>query len=656
MTTLAVAAYALFVGGDVPIARAAVMAGAVLLGRALEVDVNTGNLLGLAALVLLAASPAAAGDVGFQLSFGATLGILALTAPLTRGLPRLPLRLDLAVAASVAAQCALAPLLAGHFHRLAPAAVLLNIAAVPLSGAVLLAGLGVLAATPLRSRWPVGRARLARGPGAARLRRSRAGGSVARPARARAFVRRARALGRGAFAPAARETGERAGAARRDASRRGARAVGPRRRRTASPERGRRRPGRRRAPALAERSRDRRRRRRLARSTLRPRRAPHGPRAVASGRPAAGRDRAFPRPSRSRRRSALPASRLPGGGGLRRSGGTRGPVVAKAGRGARGGGAGLRGPRSAPRLGWSTPRGSGPGAAGASAAAGAQRGLGGARRGLRRGPPALVRRRERRRRGCASPAVVDGREGAASRQPHEQPAAARGGRSAPGSRSSRAGRETPSAIRTPTFSSAGDRRGRWCSAPTGTGRSSSRRTAAASGSADPRRGRNGASADRRGTCAKIPGLRTGAGPAETRPATADEPEREVLHRQRPETLHPRGPSARRRLRGPGRGAGGRGRARAAAPGPGQESEGPADFSHFLLGLAAQAGQLIAGQELPEGTTPEQALSGARSIIAILEMLKDKTEGRRTAEEDALVAELLFELRMAYVERTRAGKS
>jgi uncharacterized protein DUF1844 len=89
------------------------------------------------------------------------------------------------------------------------------------------------------------------------------------------------------------------------------------------------------------------------------------------------------------------------------------------------------------------------------------------------------------------------------------------------------------------------------------------------------------------------------------------------------------------------------------PGPG--AEGLADFSHFLLGLAGQAGQLIAGQDLPEGTTPQQALSGARQVIAILEMLKDKTEGRRTAEEDALVAQLLFELRMAYVERTRAGK-
>jgi competence protein ComEC len=55
---------------------------------------------------------------------------------------------DLAVAASVAAQCSLAPVLATWFHRLAPAAVLLNIAAVPLSAAVLLAGLGVLLVAP----------------------------------------------------------------------------------------------------------------------------------------------------------------------------------------------------------------------------------------------------------------------------------------------------------------------------------------------------------------------------------------------------------------------------------------------------------------------------------------------------------------------------
>lgn len=149
VTATAIGLYSLLVGADVPVVRAALMASAVLAGRALELDADPANLLGTAALVLLADRPAAAADVGFQLSFGATLGILALAGPLTRGVPRMPLRLDLAVAASVAAQCALAPVLAGWFHRLAPAAVLLNIAAVPLSGAVLLAGLAVLLAAPL---------------------------------------------------------------------------------------------------------------------------------------------------------------------------------------------------------------------------------------------------------------------------------------------------------------------------------------------------------------------------------------------------------------------------------------------------------------------------------------------------------------------------
>ena len=85
------------------------------------------------------------------------------------------------------------------------------------------------------------------------------------------------------------------------------------------------------------------------------------------------------------------------------------------------------------------------------------------------------------------------------------------------------------------------------------------------------------------------------------------------------------------------------------------AEGPADFSHFVLGLAAEAGRLLAGEGVPEGTPPLEVLAGARQIVAILEMLKDKTEGRRTAAEDAIVAELLFQLRMAYVERARAVK-
>ena len=92
--------------------------------------------------------------------------------------------------------------------------------------------------------------------------------------------------------------------------------------------------------------------------------------------------------------------------------------------------------------------------------------------------------------------------------------------------------------------------------------------------------------------------------------------------------------------------------RPTASGPGLG--GPADFGQFVFSLAAQGSLLLAGQGLPEGTEPAEALDGARSIIAILEMLRDKTEGRRTPRESEILEGLLFELRMAYVEKSRAS--
>lgn len=70
-----------------------------------------------------------------------------------------------------------------------------------------------------------------------------------------------------------------------------------------------------------------------------------------------------------------------------------------------------------------------------------------------------------------------------------------------------------------------------------------------------------------------------------------------------------------------------------------------DFTSFLLGLAAQAGMLL-GQG---GQPPD--LEGAREMISILEMLRDKTEGRRTSDEDQVLDGVLYELRMGYVKRT-----
>lgn len=151
LVALGVFAYAGLVGAEAPVVRAAIMAGVVLVGRSLELDADVVNLLGLAALVLLMRKPSEVADPGFQLSFVATLGLVVLTEPLRSFLPAWPFKLDLALAGSLAAQLALAPLLAVHFHRLAPAALLLNLVAVPLATAVLLAGAALVVAAVA---WP----------------------------------------------------------------------------------------------------------------------------------------------------------------------------------------------------------------------------------------------------------------------------------------------------------------------------------------------------------------------------------------------------------------------------------------------------------------------------------------------------------------------
>jgi competence protein ComEC len=133
--------YAELVGGDVPVARATAMAVVVVAGRALDLRADVVNLLAAAAFALLVHRPSAMADVGFQLSFAATLGIVVLASRFMRRWPRLPLRLEAAVAASLAAQLVLLPLLLVHFHRLSPAALFLNLAAVPLSALVLVTGL-----------------------------------------------------------------------------------------------------------------------------------------------------------------------------------------------------------------------------------------------------------------------------------------------------------------------------------------------------------------------------------------------------------------------------------------------------------------------------------------------------------------------------------
>jgi hypothetical protein len=89
------------------------------------------------------------------------------------------------------------------------------------------------------------------------------------------------------------------------------------------------------------------------------------------------------------------------------------------------------------------------------------------------------------------------------------------------------------------------------------------------------------------------------------------------------------------------------------PPPAGGSEGSLDFIGLLVSLGAQASALLGLGGTPEGgDEPPVDLPGARGIIGLIEILERKTEGRRTPEEDQVLAGLLYELRMAYLARAR----
>jgi hypothetical protein len=71
------------------------------------------------------------------------------------------------------------------------------------------------------------------------------------------------------------------------------------------------------------------------------------------------------------------------------------------------------------------------------------------------------------------------------------------------------------------------------------------------------------------------------------------------------------------------------------------------FSSFIVSIATQAAAYLEGEA--------KDLGAARQMISALEMLKDKSEGRRTDDETRIIEGILFDLRVAFVGSARAGK-
>src|SRR5947207_10337352 len=159
---LAAAFYLLLSGAEVATQRSFFMTAVVLIAVMVDRRAVTFRTLAVAAMIVLTIAPEALVHPSFQMSFAATLGLVALV---QIGMPRLfaspdntatarvalwgGRELTTLLAASLIAGLATTPYAAFHFHRIAPYGVLANLAAMPVVSALVMpAGLLGLAAMP----------------------------------------------------------------------------------------------------------------------------------------------------------------------------------------------------------------------------------------------------------------------------------------------------------------------------------------------------------------------------------------------------------------------------------------------------------------------------------------------------------------------------
>ena len=84
--------------------------------------------------------------------------------------------------------------------------------------------------------------------------------------------------------------------------------------------------------------------------------------------------------------------------------------------------------------------------------------------------------------------------------------------------------------------------------------------------------------------------------------------------------------------------------------------GDLSFTTFVVSLASSAA--IHFGDLPDPSTGERAavnLEGAAQMIDILSLLEEKTRGNLTIEERQVLEQILYELRLRFVDASGGGK-
>jgi len=80
-----------------------------------------------------------------------------------------------------------------------------------------------------------------------------------------------------------------------------------------------------------------------------------------------------------------------------------------------------------------------------------------------------------------------------------------------------------------------------------------------------------------------------------------------------------------------------------------------DFATFSLSLSHSALLHLGEAPHPEDDAHRVSLPLAKQTIDLLGLLEEKTKGNLTGEEERLITQILFDLRMRYVEKSKTAK-
>jgi competence protein ComEC len=132
--------FCVITGAGASIVRATIMAYVILISIIIEQDTDIMNSLALAALAILLFNPVDLLDIGFQMSFLATFGIIYYS-EFSKKLPKkMPAWLAMTLFSTISAQIFLTPVMANTFHQVSVITILANLFIVPLSGIISILG------------------------------------------------------------------------------------------------------------------------------------------------------------------------------------------------------------------------------------------------------------------------------------------------------------------------------------------------------------------------------------------------------------------------------------------------------------------------------------------------------------------------------------